>query len=253
MRKFSQIMDLAISRHGKAEIDAVLKASVPVKESGPRSLSRYSPPLKDEALAAIPDDRWLSAATKAIFCAGFNWKVVENKWEGFEEAFEGFDLPRWVLSTDDDLAALLSDKRVVRNGAKLASVPKNARFFAGLSRENRGVGRYIAGWPVTSQSGLMSALERGGDRLGGNTGTVLPALDGQGLFHPVEGRVGSPPFRRRCRWAGHVEKGDGGGTGRLQRMAQRDGLLHDGDVARRSPVRPTAEIVCLFPIALGHN
>lgn len=182
MRKFSQIMDLAISRHGKAEIDAVLKASVPVKESGPRSLSRYSPPLKDEALAAIPDDRWLSAATKAIFCAGFNWKVVENKWEGFEEAFEGFDLPRWVLSTDDDLAALLSDKRVVRNGAKLASVPKNARFFAGLSRENRGVGRYIAGWPVTSQTGLMSALERGGDRLGGNTGLFFLRSMGKDCF-----------------------------------------------------------------------
>lgn len=175
-------MDLAISRHGKAEIDAVLKASVPVKESGPRSLSRYSPPLKDEALAAIPDDRWLSAATKAIFCAGFNWKVVENKWEGFEEAFEGFDLPRWVLSTDDDLAALLSDKRVVRNGAKLASVPKNARFFAGLSRENRGVGRYIAGWPVTSQTGLMSALERGGDRLGGNTGLFFLRSMGKDCF-----------------------------------------------------------------------
>ncbi len=179
---FSQIMDLAISRHGKAEIDAVLKASIPVKESGPRSLSRHSPPLKDEALAAIPDDRWLSAATKAVFCAGFNWKVVENKWEGFEEAFEGFDLGRWVLSTDDDLAALLSDKRVIRNGAKLASVPKNARFFAGLSRENRGVGRYIAGWPVTSQTGLMSALERGGDRLGGNTGLFFLRSMGKDCF-----------------------------------------------------------------------
>lgn len=182
MRKFAQISDLAVARHGKAEIDAVLKASVPVKESGPRSLSRYSPPLKAEALAAIPDDRWLSAATKAVFCAGFNWKVVENKWEGFEEAFEGFDLGRWVLSTDDDLAALLSDKRVVRNGAKLASVPKNARFFAGLSRENRGVGRYIAGWPVTNQTGLMSALERGGDRLGGNTGLFFLRSMGKDCF-----------------------------------------------------------------------
>nr|MCU0789507.1 DNA-3-methyladenine glycosylase I [Nitratireductor sp.] len=169
MRKFEEILELAASRHGKAEIDAVLKASVPVKESGARSLSRYSPPLTEEALAAIPDDRWLSAATKAVFCAGFNWKVVENKWEGFEEAFEGFDLGRWVMSDDDDLAALLADKRVIRNGQKLASVPRNARFFAGLSRENRGVGRYVAGWPVTNQTGLMSALERGGDRLGGNT------------------------------------------------------------------------------------
>jgi 3-methyladenine DNA glycosylase Tag len=182
MRKFEEILALAASRHGRAEIETVLKASVPVKEGGPRSLSRLSPPLTDEALAAIPDDRWLSAATKAVFCAGFNWKVVENKWQGFEDAFEGFELSRWVLSTDDDLAALLADKRVVRNGAKLASVPKNARFFAGLSRENRGVGRYIAGWQVTNQIGLMSALERGGDRLGGNTGLFFLRSMGKDCF-----------------------------------------------------------------------
>jgi 3-methyladenine DNA glycosylase Tag len=182
MRKFEEILELAARRHGKAEIDAVLKASVPVKESGPRSLSRFSPPLTDEALSAIPDDRWLSAATKAVFCAGFNWKVVENKWAGFEEAFEGFDLGRWVMSSDDDLAALLADKRVIRNGAKLTSVPRNARFFAGLSRENRGVGRYIAGWAVTNQIGLMSALERGGDRLGGNTGLFFLRAMGKDCF-----------------------------------------------------------------------
>jgi 3-methyladenine DNA glycosylase Tag len=182
MRKFAEILDIATSRHGKAEIDAVLKASIPVAESGPRSLSRTSPPLLPAALAAIPDDRWLSAATKAVFCAGFNWRVVENKWSGFEEAFEGFDLARWVLSTDDDLAALLSDKRVVRNGQKLASVPRNARFFAGLSRENRGVGRYVASWSVTNQIGLMSALERGGDRLGGNTGLFFLRAMGKDCF-----------------------------------------------------------------------
>jgi 3-methyladenine DNA glycosylase Tag len=182
MRKFAEILDIAMSRHGKAAIDAVLKASIPVAESGPRSLSRTSPPLTAEALGAIPDDRWLSAATKAVFCAGFNWRVVENKWSGFEEAFENFDLSRWVLSTDDDLAALLSDKRVVRNGQKLASVPRNARFFAGLSRENRGVGRYVASWSVTNQIGLMSALERGGDRLGGNTGLFFLRAMGKDCF-----------------------------------------------------------------------
>lgn len=169
MRKFSQILKTAEGRHGREAIAEVLKASVPVKESGPRSLSLMPPPLEPTSLAAIPDDRFLSAATKAIFCAGFNWRVVENKWNGFEEAFEGFDLGRWVLSTDDDLSALASDTRVIRNGAKLASVARNARFFADLSRQNGGVGRFIAAWPITDQVGLTAALERGGDRLGGNT------------------------------------------------------------------------------------
>ena len=40
-----------------------------------------------KALAAIPDARWLSAASKAVFSAGFNWSVVAKKWPAHEEAF----------------------------------------------------------------------------------------------------------------------------------------------------------------------
>jgi 3-methyladenine DNA glycosylase Tag len=182
MREFSEILKIAEGRHGKTAMSAVLTASVPVKASGPRSLSGMSPPLVPASLAAIADDRWLSAATKAIFCAGFNWQVVENKWKGFEEAFEGFDLGRWVLSTDDDLAALVSDARVIRNGAKLASVARNARFFAGISREHGGFGRFIADWPVTDQIGLMAALDKGGDRLGGTTALFFLRSMGKDCF-----------------------------------------------------------------------
>ena len=38
---------------------------------------------------------YLEQLTKAVFIAGLNWKVVENKWPGFLEAFHGFD-PRYV-------------------------------------------------------------------------------------------------------------------------------------------------------------
>jgi 3-methyladenine DNA glycosylase Tag len=182
MRKFSEILKVAEARHGRDIIQAVLKASVRVAEGGPRSLSQTPPPLEPAALAAIPDDRWLSAATKAIFCAGFNWSVVENKWSGFEEAFEGFDIGRWVLSTDDDLSALASDTRVIRNGAKLASVAHNARFFAGMAREHGGVGRFVANWPVTDQIGLMSVLDKGGARLGGNTALFFLRTMGKDCF-----------------------------------------------------------------------
>ena len=30
--------------------------------------------------------------TRAIFQSGFSWKVIEAKWPGFEEAFDGFDV-----------------------------------------------------------------------------------------------------------------------------------------------------------------
>jgi 3-methyladenine DNA glycosylase Tag len=58
---------------GKASLDAMLP-SVP----GP------------EALSHLGDDRVLAEMTKRIFCSGFVWRVIEQKWPGFEAAFLGF-------------------------------------------------------------------------------------------------------------------------------------------------------------------
>jgi hypothetical protein len=49
MRKFSEILNIAQSRHGRDTIQAVLEASVPVTEGGPRNLSQTPPPLEPAA------------------------------------------------------------------------------------------------------------------------------------------------------------------------------------------------------------
>ncbi len=167
MSDFQAIFDAAAARHGEDNLRARLD------EVAPKTPAE---------LAAIPDDRWLSTATRCIFQAGFNWKVIEAKWDGFEAAFEGFDLGRWVLSSDDDLAALVADTRVVRNPQKLKTVPDNARFFAHMSREHGGVGKWIGGWPVTDQIGLMEALDKGGSRLGAMTGQYFLRFMGKDSF-----------------------------------------------------------------------
>lgn len=164
MRSFEEIVAIARTRHGG------------------EALPPGGDPQPETALAAIPDDRWLSMATRCIFQAGFNWKVIDAKWPGFEEAFEGFGLPRWAMASDDDIARLLSDKRVVRNGQKLSTVPANARFLLERSREHGGVGRWIGEWPVSDQIGLMAALDKGGDRLGGATGQYFLRFMGKDCF-----------------------------------------------------------------------
>ena len=42
-------------------------------------------------LAQRPDDRYLSMMTRCIFRAGFVWRVIDNKWPGFEAAFANFN------------------------------------------------------------------------------------------------------------------------------------------------------------------
>jgi len=155
MRSFDQIFNIAAERHGETKM---------------RDHLTSQQPLSPEEIAAIPDDRWLSQATKCVFQAGFNWKVVEAKWEGFEAAFEGFDIGRWVLATDDDISALAGDKRIVRNPQKIKSVPENARFFADLIRSDGGVGRWMGNQPATDRHLQLQEMHKRGGRLGAMTG-----------------------------------------------------------------------------------
>lgn len=155
MQKFSSIYERACNRHGAEKIDEVLKDTKPSQ---------------GKELGRVPDDRWLAMATRCVFQAGFNWKVIEAKWDGFEAAFEGFDLGRWILSSDDDIAALASDARIVRNPQKIKSVPENARFIGEVSKEHGGFGQWISEQPATERNMLLETMNKRGSRLGAMTG-----------------------------------------------------------------------------------
>src|SRR5580704_6581927 len=79
-------------------------------------------------VAATPDDRWLAEMTRGVFRAGFNWKVIDNKWPGFEAAFHGFDPPLNAAMSEEEFDAHLKDTGIIRNAAKVASVRANAQF-----------------------------------------------------------------------------------------------------------------------------
>jgi 3-methyladenine DNA glycosylase Tag len=125
------------------------------------------------ALAKVPDDRILSTMAERIFSAGFVWRVIEQKWPGFEEAFLGFE-PRTLLFQPEDFwHELSSDKRIVRNGQKIMSVRENAAFVERVSKEHGSFGKFLAAWPADDQIGLTAHLGKHGSRLGGATGQYL--------------------------------------------------------------------------------
>jgi 3-methyladenine DNA glycosylase Tag len=127
-------------------------------------------PKSAEELAAIADDRWLSAMSKSVFRAGFNWKVVESKWARFEEVFDGFDVGRMSMMSDDDLYDYLKTDGIIRHAKKIISIRDNAVFLRALATEHGGGGRVIGGWPREDFAGLLWLLKRRGSRLGGSTG-----------------------------------------------------------------------------------
>jgi 3-methyladenine DNA glycosylase Tag len=122
------------------------------------------------ALAKVPDDRILSTMAERVFAAGFVWRVIEQKWPGFEEAFLGFEPKRLLFQPDDFWHDLTNDKRIVRNPQKIRSVRDNAAFVERMSKEHGSFGKFLGQWPADDQIGLTAYLAKHGSRLGGNTG-----------------------------------------------------------------------------------
>ncbi|MEM8796145.1 MAG: DNA-3-methyladenine glycosylase I [Pseudomonadota bacterium] len=153
MRPFDEIYAIAADRKGGIE---ALEASL----QKPKTVG---------VLCKIGDDRYLAEATKCIFQAGFNWKVVERMWPGFEAAFDSFDLGRCAMLSDEDCDRLVNDARIVRYGSKIRSVQENAQFFLDLAAKHGSAAKAIGSWPSTDYVGLLDLLKKRGSRLGGTT------------------------------------------------------------------------------------
>ncbi|MBQ4826478.1 DNA-3-methyladenine glycosylase I [Leisingera sp. HS039] len=163
MRSFDDIRAISADRHG-----------------GPEALEeKLAKP--DPKVADLPEDRWLATMTKCIFQAGFSWKVIEAKWDGFEEVFHGFEPGPCAFMAEEEFDRILQDTRIVRNGAKLATVRENAALLMELRAEG-GAGQVLGGWPSTDYIGLLDMLKKRGSRLGGNTGQYAMRFAGRDSF-----------------------------------------------------------------------
>ncbi len=151
-----------------------IRARAEKRKGGPKRLAKLLPARPDaKALARLPDDRILAEMTKRVFSAGFAWSVIEQKWPGFEKAFLGFKPAKLAFQPDEFWHALLDDKRIVRNGAKIMSVRENAQFVQAIAAEHGSFGKFLSNWPACDEVGLLDLLSKRGSRLGGNTGQMF--------------------------------------------------------------------------------
>lgn len=195
MKSFAEIYDRAAKRKGgEAELQQLIQIDIKTPAQ----------------LAATPDDRYLSAMTKAIFMAGFVWKVIENKWDGFEQAFWNFNITRCAYISDDDLDNLVQDTRIVRNGQKIATVQHNAVMIFELAKQHGSFGKMLAEWPDDDFIGLLQLLHKRGSRLGGNSAQYFLRRVGKAGF--MLGRDGVAALID----AGAIDKNPNSQSGRLQ-------------------------------------
>ncbi len=197
MRTYDELFALAAARKGSQDFLADLPF----------------PPKPADDLAQTPDHRILAGFSRYVFSTGLNWSVIANKWPGFEEAFEGFDIGRWCLMSDEDLDRLLADTRIIRHAGKIRSVAQNAQFLAGLAREHGSAAAAVAHWPATDHVGLLRLMKERGARLGGTSaqyalrslgrdsfllsGDVLKALAREGVVdNPQKAPTGKAALAR---------------------------------------------------------
>jgi 3-methyladenine DNA glycosylase Tag len=166
MTSFQQLYELAVRNKGSADL---LESNLPTTNSATQ-------------LEAIGDDRYLSMMTRCIFRAGFVWRVIDNKWPGFEAAFAQFNPLVVAHFNDERLEELAQDKAIVRNFTKIVAVRHNAVFVLDQQRRHGSFSSFIAQWPSDNIVGLWLELKKRGSRLGGNSGPMMLRSMGKDTF-----------------------------------------------------------------------
>ena len=168
MRSFADIYAQAAERKGGQAALEVLIDEHPAKSPA--------------EVAAIGDDRWLAQMSKSVFQAGFSWKVIENKWPGFERAFHGFSPPINAAMSDEEFDAHLKDTSIIRNARKILSVRDNAAFLRELAAEHGSAAAFFAAWPDDNFVGLLEVMKKRAARLSGETAMRLFRHMGKASF-----------------------------------------------------------------------
>jgi len=170
MQSFASIFDRAAQRHGG---DAALRTKLSTHYVGPTGAV---------ATNTKGDDRWLAEFTKRVFQAGFNWGVIDKKWDGFERAFWGFSPSRCAHIDMDDMEALTVNKEIVRNPKKIKTVPINAQMILNMTETAGSADQFIRGWDKANYIGLLDYLQKHGSHLGFNTASYALRFSGVASF-----------------------------------------------------------------------
>ncbi len=134
------------------------------------------------ALKRVTDDRYLSLMSLRIFRAGLRHDMVDAKWPAFEKVFRGFEPRKVRAMSDEQVEALMGDRRLIRHLGKLKSVHANSAAMIELAEEHGGFGAYLAEWPGERIVALWDDLAKRFHQLGGNSGPYFLRMAGKDTF-----------------------------------------------------------------------
>ena len=133
---------------------------------------------------------------------------------GFEEVWHGFDPARCAAVYDEDLEAMLEDRRLIRHLGKLRAIRANAAAMLEVAGEHGSFGAWLAGWPETEIVLLWEALAKRFSQLGGNSAPMFLRMVGKDTFVLTDSVV-----RALARWRAVEQAVRQGPSGRAAAQA----------------------------------
>ncbi|MFC2037160.1 DNA-3-methyladenine glycosylase I [Chloroflexota bacterium] len=100
------------------------------------------------------DAGYLEMMTAIVFMSGLSRQVVMSKWDGFQAAFEEFDVDRVADFTDVDIERLSQDTRIVRYKAKIRAIVGNAQQMQQIEAEHGSFGAWLR--QMVDQEGIAA-------------------------------------------------------------------------------------------------
>jgi len=123
--------------------------------------------------APANDAEYFADMTKSIARAGLNWKVIDNKWDGYLAAFEGFNIDIVARYGDGDIERLMADASIVRNRKKIISTITNAREFQTVLAEHGSFESYLKSLAPTGDQATIKTLAKRFAHLGPSTSAIF--------------------------------------------------------------------------------
>lgn len=80
------------------------------------------------------------------FQAGLSWECILNKRQGFQNAFDNFDVEKVALYDEKKQAELLADPAIIRNKLKIRAAVANSAIFREIQKEFGSFSDYLWGF-----------------------------------------------------------------------------------------------------------
>lgn len=81
------------------------------------------------------DRGYFEILSKAVFNAGFSYRVVDAKWKGIKEIFNNFEPKKISKWTNDEISSALNSPKIIRNSKKVNAIVSNANTFLDIVKK----------------------------------------------------------------------------------------------------------------------